>query len=371
MKNKKILLLIPTLILVWLFASSSVWEGSESKEYLLISHNNDKIEYSGRIDFSSGESADLYWSGSSIKINFEGESVEVLAQDVDTLNYYNVILDSDSIIIFHPTSEKKYYTLVSGLNDGKHSIEIFRRTEWSKGKTSFFDFRFSGDADILPKDKAKKHKIEFYGDSITAGYANDDSTGSDNPQGMNTNNYMSYAAITARNFDAEYSCIAKGGIGIMISWFDFTMPDIYDRLVPNDENSKWDFSLFTPDIVVVNLFQNDSWLVNKPERKEFKEAFGDKAPSERFIVDSYKDFIKSIRNKYPNANIICALGSMDATREGSPWPGYINKAVKELGDAKIKAHFFKYKNTNGHPSMAEHEVMASDLTKFISENYNW
>ena len=46
-----------------------------------------------------------------------------------------------------------------------------------------------------------------------------------------------------------------------VSWDSLIMPEIYDRLVPTDSKSKWDFSLYRPDIVVVNLFQNDSWLV--------------------------------------------------------------------------------------------------------------
>lgn len=370
MKFRNFLVLFSTLLVLNFTSCSNTSSISNNKE-IVIDYINQNINYSGRIDFSSNESADLYWSGSSIKINFEGNSIDVLMQDEDSLNYYNLILDRDSIIIFHPSKEKKYYSLLSGLEKGKHSLEIFRRTEWSKGKTSFFGFKIKGDAKVLPQDKAKKHRIEFYGDSITAGYANEDPLGKDNPDTTNTNNYMSYAAITARNFDAEYSCIAKGGIGIMISWFDFTMPDIYDRLVPNDKNSKWEFLLYTPEIVVVNLFQNDSWLVNMSDRKEFKEKFGDKAPSDEFIVDAYKNFIQSIRNKYPEANIICALGNMDATRDGSLWPSYIDSAVEKLNDKKIKTCFFPFKNTKGHPSIAEHKKMAKTLTSFISENYNW
>ena len=80
----------------------------------------------------------------------------------------------------------------------------------------------------------------------------------DLPEGTYTNNYLSYAALTARYFDAGYQCICKSGIGVTISWFPLTMSEMYDRLVPTNPDSKWDFSLYTPDIVVVNLFQNDS-----------------------------------------------------------------------------------------------------------------
>jgi hypothetical protein len=39
------------------------------------------------------------------------------------------------------------------------------------------------------------------------------------------------------------------------------MPEMYDRLIPENPNSQRDFSLYNPNIVVINLFQNDPWLV--------------------------------------------------------------------------------------------------------------
>ena len=43
----------------------------------------------------------------------------------------------------------------------------------------------------------------------------------------------------------------------MVSWFPLIMPEMYDRLTPTEASSKWDFSSYQPDVVVVNLFQND------------------------------------------------------------------------------------------------------------------
>jgi hypothetical protein len=108
-----------------------------------------------------------------------------------------------------------------------------------------------------------------------------------------------------------------------------------------------------------------------PNNEQFKYRFGTKAPDKDFIIKSYKDFVASIRNKYPEAYIICALGNMDATKEGSLWPGYIQKAVDQLKDSKIHAHFFKYKNTDGHPKVNEQKAMAESLIKFIEDNIKW
>jgi hypothetical protein len=149
------------------------------------------------------------------------------------------------------------------------------------------------------------------------------------------------------------------------------MPEIYNRLNPGDPNSKWDFSKYTPDVVVINLFQNDSWLVNQPNHEQFKARFGTTKPDENKIIKAYQDFVMKIRNEYPKASIICTLGSMDITQQGSPWPGYVEKAVKELNDSKIYTHFMPYKNTPGHPKAAEQKVMADDLIQFIDQNIKW
>jgi hypothetical protein len=75
--------------------------------------------------------------------------------------------------------------------------------------------------------------------------------------------------------------------------------------------------------------------------------------------------VQTIREKYPDASIICALGSMDATREGSAWPRYIEQAVKILNDKKMYTYFFPYKGTDGHPRVSDQKNMADQLIQFI------
>lgn len=345
--------------------------GCKNSNELLISYTNPQIEYGGRIDTTQNKGADLYWSGSSVKINFEGRSIFATLKDDTGDNYYNVIIDNDSIHIIRPNTIQTTYLLAKGLTKGKHSVEIFKRTEWDRGKSTFFNFKIKGNAKVLPKAAPKKRKIEFYGNSISAGYAVEDFSGMDSPDSIYTNNYLSYTALTARHFNAEFSCICRSGIGIMISWPNNTlntMPEIYDRLIPTDSLSTWDFSKFSPDIVVVNLFQNDAWLVNLPNNKAFKRRFGSVKPTDEFIINSYKVFISELRKHYPDANIICILGNMSISKKGSKWMGYVSKAVEEMNDDKIYSHFIPFKGTNGHPSIKEQEALSRSLIEFINNN---
>lgn len=332
---------------------------------------NPEIAYWGRIDTSKVDVAELYWSGSSIKINFEGESIAALMKDASGDNYYNIILDHDSISILRPKKTKQYHQLASNLSEGKHTVEIFKRTEWHSGKTSFYGFKINNRPKLLPKSAPRKRKIEFYGNSITAGYAIEDFSGKDSPDSTYTNNYLSYAAITARHFSAQYQCICKSGIGITVSWDAMTMPEMFDRLIPSDSTSKWDFSLYNPDVVVVNLFQNDSWLVHLPEHIEFKKRFGNKVPDGAYFVNAYQQFIASLRKKYPDAHIICSLGCMDAVQTGSKWIEYIKSAVVNLHDKKIYINLMPYIKASAHPSIKDHQIMANNLIQYIDENIKW
>ena len=336
----------------------------------IISYNNPDLYYQGRIIYNDSTTV-LSWPGTSVTVWFEGTGISAVLQDADTANYYNIIVDDNNISKIHTNTVKQIYSLASDLSEGKHKIELFKRTGWGKGKTFFYGFETSVNTIILSPPPPPKRKIEFFGNSITCGYAMEDSSGRDSWFGYFENNYLSYAAITARYFNAQYYCTSKSGIGIMVSWFPLIMPEMYDRFDPTDPNSKWDFSKYTPDIVVINLFQNDAWIVKLPDNEQFKYRFGTKAPDADFIVKSYKDFVASVRNKYPKASIICALGNMDATKEGSPWPGYVQKAVDQLKDQNIYTLFFKYKDTAGHPKVNEQKAMAESLIEFIEKNISW
>jgi hypothetical protein len=328
------------------------------------------IRYSGRIAFTDS-TAELSWTATEVMINFNGTGVSAVLRDERSDNNYNIIIDGKVMSVLHPEMAKKSYVLASGLPAGKHTLELFKRNEWAMGKTWFYQFVLDKGAKILAPPAAKKRKIEFFGNSISCGYADIDTTGQDRGTSPYEDGYISYASLTARHFNAELHNTSKSGIGITISWFPMIMPEMYDRLDATDPNSKWDFSKYTPDVVIINLFQNDCWLTAMHDNDQFKARFGTTPPTPEFIINAYQSFVKSIRSKYPKAKILCILGSMDATKAGSPWPGYIDKAVAGLNDKNILTHFIPYKNTNGHPSAKEQRAMADDLVTFMEQNLKW
>ena len=328
------------------------------------------VRYTGRINDQDPKAPVIYWSGSEMEVRFRGDSLKIILDDERGKNYFNIIIDGDSLQYIMLDSGRHTYLLAAGLTDQFHKIELIKRTEWDRGKTVFHGLELVNGG-LSEPDPGNSRVIEFFGNSITAGYAIEDNTGGDSPDSIFTNNYNTYGAFTARHFNADYIGTVRSGIGIMISWFPLIMPEIYDRLDPTDSLSKWDFSKITPDVAVINLFQNDSWLVEMPDHPSFKLRFGDSPPDEEFIINAYIDFISSIRDKYPEALIICALGSMDATREGSPWPGYVKEAVKRMKDKNIETLFFPYMQKEGHPRIEDNRKMADQLITMIEKKTGW
>lgn len=330
--------------------------------------NDSDLAYDGRVRYTN-EAAVLSWPGSAVHINFRGTEIKGEFSESDTANYYNVIVDGKIISNTHFDRERKTYTLASGLENTSHTLQLFKRTEWDKGSTFFYSF--SGQAlKILPAGAKPKRKMEFYGNSISCGYGIEDKV-TDLGIGFFENNYDAFPAVTARHFNAQYRCIAKSGIGITISWFPMLMKEMYDRLDPVDPASKWDFTQYTPDVVVINLLQNDYWLTNMPAHEQYHFRFATQKPTPEFIITEYKNFVHSVRTQYPSAKIICMLGNMDITSKGSAWPGYVTRATSQLKDKNIFTLFVPYKNTPGHPKTNEQKILADSLIAFMDKNIVW
>lgn len=352
-----------TIIVLFLLINSS----AISQTNTFTKYNDPRINIIGRVA-DKDSLLEMYWSGTSIKINFSGSSISATFKDEKGYNYYNIIVDGKLSKILKLDTLKKTYLLIQNLKKGDHTLEIFKRTEWDQGITSFYGFETDDLSKILPKKSDSPLKIEYFGNSITAGYAIEDNERKDRHEGLYTNHFETYAALTARHFNAEHHCTCKSGIGIMISWFPLTMPQMYDRLNPEDSSSKWDFNKFVPDIVVINLLQNDSWLIHNTNYPTFKTTFGNTPPTEDFIIKSYKNFVLDIRNKYPNSSIICMLGNMDITKPGSKWPNYVKTAVSQINDKKIHTLFIPFKGTKAHPLKKDNKKMANILIKYINDH---
>ena len=66
---------------------------------IFVNCSNPELDYTGRVHFLDNEVAEIFWTGTSIKMNFEGESVSATLKDETGKNYYNVIVNNKLTLI--------------------------------------------------------------------------------------------------------------------------------------------------------------------------------------------------------------------------------------------------------------------------------
>ncbi len=322
-----------------------------------IDADDPRLQYFGRFytETSKGEKnakvRESGWPATSIRARFEGTSIRarlVVTGWGGAANFYAIIDGKEDSPIVIGGDNRTDWLVAEGLPDAVHTIELIRLSGAWNTTSMFRGFFLDAGKKLAEPPPRPVRRIEFYGDSITEG-----SYMSDQPF---ANAYLAYAATTARLLNAETSLVCKGGIGLIRGFtLPQTLPGVYDRTEPMRGDQKWDFTRWTPQVVVVNIGQNDSWTGADPT------AF----------TDAYVEFIKSLRVHYPSAYIICALGSMDAVKPGSPWPGHVSKAVDRIKteehDLRVETFFFDYLGAKGHPSSKQARAMSDKLAEFLEK----
>lgn len=340
------------ILLIFCFMLPTYAATSNATTQTFISPQNNAINYMGRIDTSTSQNyVDLWWPGSTIETNFTGTSLtlNVEGTDPEDTHYLNVYIDGQLTVLKCDYGPKSY-TIATNLDDTTHHLLINKRTE------AWTPIRFNGlildsNAQLQPYEDTRQLKIEFYGDSITAGVCNESEEGIDDYDDLaHYNNEKAFSALLAHKLDAQYSCIAVGGIGVVNGYLPVDMNDIWDWTILDPDSPSWDFSKWQSDYVVINLGQND-----------YSSSLSDTFTTE------YVTLISKIRSKYPSALIFCTIGPMTASHDES-FVQKVQDAVtlaNTYGDSKVYFHLLSQDAGELHPRVAVNEAMAEELADFI------
>jgi len=318
--------------------------------------------YMGRGDFSNATHPKFWAPGVQIIFSFKGDVCTIDLTDEylygKNLNYIQLIVDGKYSRF--KLSKKDSKISLTKLSNGKHTVVLCKTTESNIG---YLQFNGVTCKKLLRSHKLPTRKIECFGNSITCG------TGSDLaeiPCGKGVwqdqhNAYLSYGAQTARALKAQYHLTSYSGIGLMHSCCDLkiTMPQIYDKVNMRDNEIKWDFSKYQPDIVTICLGQNDG------------------IQDKRTFCNNYVQFVQSLRKVYPDARIILLTSPMADDKLSDVLRLYLTNIETELndkGDNKVSTFFFSRSYNSGcdsHPSLAEHKLIAAELTNYLKKLMNW
>ena len=324
-----------------------------------------EVRLIGRMDLNDVNGPRFAWSGSGMLARFEGTEVGVTLSS----GQYTVLIDGQ----LQPTlvASGALQSLATGLSAGSHLVELYRRTEASQGVAQFLGFDF-GTGTLLSPPAAATRRLEVVGDSISCGYGVDGADMNCPFSAETENHYASYAAIAARNLNAELITIAWSGKGVVCNYGDDAtscvdpLPGYYERTLPQQSNSTWDFGQWQADAVVINLGTNDFSTEQDPSQQEFESG--------------YAALLQNIRSKYQNAWILCTNGPMLSGTDLTNVRTYIQNVVSDFndaGDSKVTAfELMTQDGTDGygcdwHPSAATHVKMAEQLTSTLESTLGW
>jgi len=325
-----------------------------------VAADDPNIRYNGRFDFADPKKPRFDWPGTGIQARFTGASVAVRISGGE--NEFNVLIDGELKARLSMQNGKSEYVAAEGLAAGEHTLELVKRTEGFNGIAVFEGLRLADGGALLPPPARPSHKIQFFGDSYSAGYGSDATVLQCADRRPFDNNYVAYGPVTARAVDAEYSVQAVSGLGMVHNYGDTSplsaapFPPFYDRVLFNSETPKWDFSKWVPDLVVIALGTNDFSTAVKPSQAQYTSA--------------YKEFIKKVRSHHSQARILCLTFSADEF-QGK----YVDAMVKELaaqGDERIHWKHMPALVTgelgcDWHPNTAGHRKFADQLIPVVRQ----
>lgn len=333
---------------------------SEQTDARFVPASDPRFAYEGRFDLSDpGAGPVVIWQASRIRLDFEGDSIALRFTDARNQNFFDATIDGRTTIVDAGAAAPAHRAAFTGLGAGRHRLVLFKRSEASAGTVRFAGVELAPGANAFaPARPDHKLALLFIGDSITAGACNEDGAEDQWDDRRTHNNARSYGAFTAADLSADYRNIAVSGMGIAIGWADAKAGETWDRVYPNPASPRAELAGWTPDIVFVNLGENDD---SYPRAKDIP------FPTAAYI-DGYVALARAIRAAYPKAHIVILRGGMFGGAESEPlrkaWEAAV--ARMETSDPKL-AHFVFTHWAKTHPRVADHRAMADELTAWLRQ----
>lgn len=320
----------------------------------------------------------IVWTypGTFVRMKFKGTQLFIHVRNKH--NYWNNYLgvaegDAQTKLLLPEEGEATIEIPLQTTQDNIHEVTIFKRQDACHELTILgFEINCNTDdeCELLKASPLPPRRIEVYGDSVSAGEVSEavDYVAKADPEhnGEYSNSWYSYAWIAARKLDAQLHDIAQGGVALLdnTGWYhepDYIgMEQVWNKMRYNPDYGtvkEWDFSKYTPDIVIVAIGQNDS----HPDDYMKTDYEGEKAKNWR---THYRQFLAKLRETYPDAWIICCTTLL---QHDIGWDMSISQAVLDIADKKISHCVFQRngKATPGHLRIPEAEEMAEELCHYI------
>ncbi len=334
----------------------------------LITPDNQLIRYTGRIDFSDPRRPRFDWPAVTIEAAFEGSSLTLLLEDGK--NSYDVLIDGRPSVLRTSPGQTRY-PLAQGLGGGEHRLQLTKRTETFYGTPAFLGFELDAGSQLRALPREKERRIEFIGDSITAGYGVEGQSPTCVYSPETENAALTYAAQTAEQLDAAYSIAAISGVGVVRNYNSDggmsagTMLTYYGRTLANEAVEDWVFTDWVPDAVVINLGTNDFSTTPHPAGEVF--------------LSGYTNLIFKVRERNPEAHIFAVAGPLMVGPAEDTIRSVVTQMNERLGDERV--HFVPIENRleltavdfgcDWHPNESGQAKIAAQLAPAMAGVLGW
>lgn len=285
----------------------------------------------------SGAAAECIITADSASLTLAGSSG--IKNDADHRPRYGIFVDGELTADVLMSEAEETVTLWE--NESRTAeVKVMLLSEAMYGGVGVSSINVSSAAAVPVKPVPERPlSIEFIGDSITCAYGVEGASNGD-PFKTGTENFSkSYAYLTAQQLGADYSTCCYSGHGITSGYTsDGTkqagslIPDCYEQSSKYvDYGTDWDFAgVRQHDAVVINLGTNDiNYVDAAPETRNAE------------FIEAYKAFLTTVREKNPEAAIICTVGTMG----GDEIYALIEQAVTEFNaetkDGRVSCYFSK------------------------------
>jgi hypothetical protein len=323
-----------------------------------ISAADPRFHYDGRIDFANSNAPVIIWQASTISLDFTGDQLGLLFDKAKGQCFLNADVDGSNTIVEIREGKPARPATLAGFGPGRHHLVLFKRSEADCGTVRFRGVALAADAQAWASPLSPaRFRMEFFGDSITVGACNEDGDTDQWDNRRTHNAALSYAALTAAAFSADYRNTAVSGMGIVTGYVDKTAGHVWDKLYPDPIPPRADLTNRVPQIVFVNFGENDD---------SYPRAHGKPFPAG--YTEGYIALIHAIRAAYPAAHVVLLRGGMYGGANSETLRAAWESAVKQLeaGDPGISHFVFKHW-TNTHPRVADDRIMADELIAWLKQ----
>lgn len=281
------------------------------------------VRYVGRVDTRDPRGALLSWPATQIVIGFEGTRLSVTLREVDDNRYagrpvsnaFGVSIDGGKPTTITLAQGTATYPVAVNLPRGQHTVVLTKRTEGQIGRVQHMGSTTDGTLNFTPA--LSNRRLEFIGDSGTAGYGTDGTY----PCAFTSeteNAQLAYPTLVGQMLGAEVHSIAFSGKGLVqnrdiVEDTEKMLPVLWQRTLPQDANLlNWNPSTWVPQAVFMVIGGNDFYAQTIPQSQ---------------YVPKVNAFITTLQTAYPGVHIFLGLSPM--LRNDSSDPGGKNRTPVE------------------------------------------